>query len=310
MFNMRLKILISLLFSIFVIALLFFYWLLPFNNFEFVSKNSNTNFTITENNSMQFYPNLRYANKEISYRIYNCPLQKENDMNQAFNIISDRTILTFNSVFENEEITVTCDDREITMEGEPGLFIAGEGGPINITKTDLFNVIFNGKILLIKESSCQNSNIAVHELLHALGFGHSDNKQNIMYPISNCNQEIGEDMISIINNLYSFESNPDLALFNASARINGRYLDFDVNIINQGLKKSEPTSISVYVDDNFVKNFDLVQLDIGTGLKITLTNVWIQDSNPEEIKFIVNSNFEELNKENNQLILELKKGVY
>ena len=64
-----------------------------------------------------------------------------------------------------------------------GLFIAGEGGPSNITKSGDFSVITHGSILLIKESKCERPNIAIHELLHALGFDHSENPNNHSNPL-------------------------------------------------------------------------------------------------------------------------------
>ncbi len=52
--------------------------------------------------------------------------KKRDNMKRAFQIISDKTVLSFYPVESNEEISVTCDSRT-KIKG--GLFIAGEGGP-------------------------------------------------------------------------------------------------------------------------------------------------------------------------------------
>jgi hypothetical protein len=248
---------------------------------------------------------MRFPDKEISYKIYDCPLQKKNDMEQAFDIISNKTILVFYPVSENEKVSVTCDSKNRIEE--QGLFIAGEGGPTNITITNLFGVILHGKILLIKESSCPQSNIAVHELLHVLGFKHSENENNIMYPISECNQIISDDIINLIDGLYSIKSAPDLTFENVSANINGRYLNTEINIVNQGLEQSENSKISIYANNKFVKDFNLDPIGVGDGIKITQRGIWISNLNTKELKFFINSSFDEINKENNNIVLQIQK---
>ena len=184
-----------LLIAVIILLLFSIYLFIPFNTTDFTSSSSsNSNFSLNNslNNSLQFYPNMRFPTTEISYRIEDCPLQRSNDMEWAFRIIENETPLNFYPVKSGEEIIITCQDRK---EAEGNLFIAGEGGPTNITIAGEFNVIEAGKILLMQDSTCPKPNIAMHELLHVLGFDHSKNPKNIMYEISRCDQTIGEDMI-------------------------------------------------------------------------------------------------------------------
>ena len=149
---MEWKSLPGLLFFIIVIVLLGFYWIIPFDETDFGFKEKNYNFSLNESGNvtgMQFYPKMRFPTSNISYRVEDCPLGKKEDMERAFDIISNKTVLSFYPMPDSEEISVTCDSRN-KMEGE--LFIAGEGGPTNITRTSNFNVIKRGQILLIKES--------------------------------------------------------------------------------------------------------------------------------------------------------------
>lgn len=298
---------LSSIFILFAISSLILYWFFPFKTSEFFIKSpGHANFSLNTSmlENMQFYENMRYPESRISYQIYPCPLQKENNMRQAFAIMENKTMLEFYSVNYDEEISVTCDSK---ARIEERLFIAGEGGPTNITQTKNFNVILNGKILLIKESGCEKPNVAIHELLHALGFDHSSNRNNIMYNFSKCSQTMGEDIPNLINELYSYPSYPDLAFENISAVMNSRFLDLNITIRNHGLKKAEEFNITIYADDKLVKKFDSDELEIGVGRMIILTNLWVPKINFNELKLFIDSTFSELDKKNNKIILEIKK---
>ncbi len=301
---MKWKIFFSFIFFLLVCLLLVFYWIIPFKTTEFGIQSENSNFSLNnESNNMQFYKNMRYPNPRISYQIYDCPLQKENDMERAFSIIANKSILDFYSIDSNEQISVTCDSR---TKMEEGLFIGGEGGPTNITQAGNFNVILHGSILLIRDSKCETPNIAIHELLHALGFDHSENSNNIMYPISRCGQTIGEDVFELIDELYLSPSYADLVFENVSAVMNGRYLNINMSIRNNGFKDSEKAKVIIYADEKFVKEIELDALEIGYGKRITLGNIWVSQINVEELEFFIDYTFNELEKNNNKIILKIK----
>jgi hypothetical protein len=304
---MRWDVVLSLIFIIFVVVLLVFYWFVPLGTISYgMGSPGHSNFSLNtlDSKDMQFYENMRYPNSKISYRIENCPLNKEDEMKQAFQIISNSALITFYPVSSDEEISVTCDSK---AKVEGGLFIAGEGGPSNITQSDLFNVIHRGTILLIRESKCSRPNIGIHELLHALGFDHSSNPNNIMYNISRCSQTIGQDTIDLLNWLYSFPSLPDLTLENVSAIMRGAYLDVNMTVRNNGLKNSEKTIISIYAENKLATEVELDVLEIGHGRMIILNNVFIMKRNVDKLEFFIDYDFEELDKDNNEVTLEIKK---
>lgn len=294
---------------VFIIIFLFvFYWFIPFNTTEFfwVSFSENGNFNFSLDNSsvnMQFYNNMRFPSPNISYKIHDCPLYKSNDLEEAFEIISNLTILKFSSVFDKEEISAFCRDRRKVKNG---LFVAGEGGPVNITKVENFNVIFHGEILLIKESKCSKPNIGIHEILHSLGFDHSTNPGSIMYNVSKCNQNIGQDIINKINSVYSLPTQPDLSFENVSAVMHGKYLDANISIRNNGFMESEEAKIFIYADDKQVKELSLNSMNVGYGTTITLNNIWVFKIGVDELRFLIEYDLPELKKNNNEIKLKIK----
>lgn len=298
------KAVLSFVFVLLVVMLLFFYWFLPINEIQFrISGPNHSNFTLNSSfpQGMQFYENMRFPDSKISYKIQDCPLSQKDEMERAFDIIEDITILSFYSVDFDEEISINCDS---TAKIEEGLFIAGEGGPTNVIKTEKFSVILKGGILLIKESSCKEPAVALHELLHVLGFDHSENPKNMMYSVSKCGQEIGDDIIGLINWLYAFPSLPDISFEYASASMRGRYLDVSTTVRNNGLKNSENFTLIIYSDDKRIKEFDIEPLQIGVGRSITLTNILIL-SKVDELRLVIDYPYPELDKENNEISLKI-----
>lgn len=294
------------IFVLVVGILLVGYWFIPFDVVEFGISSPNSNFSLNSSvlMKMQFYENMRYASPQISYKIYDCPLQKKNEMERAFEILGNRTILEFYPLGSDEEISVTCDSG---VKIDNGMFIAGEGGPVNITKTKNFNVILNGKVLLIRESECATPNIALHELLHALGFGHSENKNNIMYNVTSCRQTLGEDIPVLIDELYSVASLPDLNFENVSALMEGRYLNANFSVRNNGLRSSGIFSVEIFADGKEIKNFEFEEIEIGYGRVVEVQNILINQISVEEITFSIETDFEELDKNDNKVILKIKK---
>ncbi len=297
---MRFRVVLAFIFVLFATCLLIFYWLVPFRTINFTSP-ENSNFSVI-GGDMQFYPNMRFPDSKISYKISDCPLKKTNDMQYAFDILSNVTVLQFYPVNNNQEISVTCEEKNRI---DNGMFIAGEGGPTNITSGN-FAVILNGEILLIRSSDCPRPNIALHELFHVLGFKHSTNPENIMYNTTKCDQTIGMDMIQLINDLYSIPSYPDLIFRNVTAVMNGKFLNLNMTILNYGLRDANESNVSIYADKNLIKEITLKPLSVGYGRTVVIENLWVAQKNINEINLVIDSDFNEINKENNKIKLKIK----
>ncbi|MBU2612276.1 MAG: matrixin family metalloprotease [Nanoarchaeota archaeon] len=290
--------------SLFLIFFIFTYWFMPFSHTPFKVQGSG-NFSIgNESDEMQFYSNMRFPEKDISYAIdENCNLQRANNMIRAFEIMEEITPLNFYpSGTGGPEIEITCDEKSIPTGG--GTFVAGEGGPTRIISGENFNIILSGSILLLRDSSCPRPNIHIHELLHVLGFDHSENENNIMYPISDCSQTIGDDIINKINFLYNYPPYPDLELKDVSAFMSGRYLSINLSVRNIGLKEANPSKLVIYSDNKAIKELDLDAIDISSAYNLEIRNVWVPDRQPKELKIKVETNEPELSLENNQVILK------
>ncbi len=301
---MNLKTIFGLIFLLIVVFLLGMYWFVPLKSGDFLVKTEENNFSLTNESDMQFYKNMRFPEPYISYRIEDCTLQKQEDMERGFDIIKDLTVLDFYPVTSNEEIYITCSSKNVIEEG---MFVAGEGGPTKPIVAGNFVIILAGEILLIKDSKCPQPNVAMHELFHVLGFKHSENSNNIMYPVSKCDQEISQDMINLINELYSIPSYPDLVLGNVSATLNNRYLDVRATVWNYGFKDATSSTLIIYGDGKEIKRIDISPIEIGEGRSSYLSNIFISRLSLEKLELVVESNFPELDKENNRVILEIKK---
>ena len=248
---------------------------------------------------VQFYPNMRYRDRSISYRLESaCTQTKWVNIQKAFSIISEKTNLEFYSSKDNPEISVLCSDISPKTE-EKGHFIAGEGGPSEIISTTNFAVIFSGRISLYRDEKCDEPKIALHEILHALGFDHYNNPESVMYPTTECNQEIDEEIISDINNLYYFDSLPDLAIEHLNANLTGRYHSFDINVTNIGLADSKEARLNVYADSDKVANFTLGDLEIGTKRILSVQNARVPRNINNLIFEVESESNKELNLKNN-----------
>ncbi len=248
----------------------------------------------------QFYPDMRFKDRNISYRLESaCTQTKWENIEKAFAILSEKTVLSFYHSSDNPEIRVMCSEVSPKSE-EKGHFIAGEGGPSEIINTTNFAVILNGRISLYKDEICDEPKIAIHEILHALGFDHYNYPDSIMYPITGCNQKIDREIIDDIDRLYYLDSLPDIAIENIEANRTGRYLNFNINISNIGLADSEGADLEVYSGETRVANFTIGALEIGVRKLLFVQNVKLPRSS-DTITFVARSyDSAELTLENNR----------
>ena len=155
--------------------------------------------------------------------------------------------------------------------------------------------------MLYRGNECSTPIVAIHEIFHVLGFKHSTNSKSIMYNFSECNQEIGQEIIDKIYELYGESSLPDLYFEDINATETGRYVNFEVQILNGGLAISNNVSFSIYANSDKVSNYEIGGLDIGAGKIIRVENLAVPYSTTN-LTFIIDEDDSifELNKKNNK----------
>lgn len=261
-------------------------------------------------NTPVFSKNLRFNHNEISYFIEtSCQEEKVKRMIRAFDIFEEtfEIISFFPSQKEFSDIKVICSEELIDIGGN--LFEVGEGGPSIIINTSQFKIIEEGKISLYKETSkCNYPVVELHELIHVFGFDHTLNPKSIMYNVSGCDQRITPDMVKIIKDLYSIPPLPDLKIKKLSAMKKGRYLDFNITILNEGLTNSPEVRLSLINKGKEIERFDFEEIQVGHGRTIRATNIRLPSLRVETINFVIDNNnlIEEFNENNNLIRMKVK----
>jgi len=254
-------------------------------------------------NQSQFYPNMRYKDRIISYKISeSCSESKKAEIESAFSTLDEKTILEFYPS-SNGEIQILCSDISPSAK-EKNHFIAGEGGPVEVMNTSLYWVIFSGKVSLYRSDKCETPQIAIHEILHTLGFEHRSDPNSILYPVTSCNQRIDDSIIEEINKLYEVDSLPDLSIEKLIAVKRGQYVDFNITIANNGLKDARASTLSISTDRTKIKDIEVEQMSIGMSRMIFIKNLKA-GSSAESLIFVVKSEEAELNSENNKARISL-----
>lgn len=284
----------------------YLYQNIPRHTVNLVSTTNPTEITTTNTiPSKQFYENMRYPSKIINYNIAeSCPENKASRMEEAFSILEEQTILEFEpSSQSNSILNILCSDISPEAE-EKNHFVAGEGGPSRVINSTLFSVILDGKIALYREGNCKNANVALHELLHALGFDHNNDKKSILYPTLICDQTIDEEIIQSINELYKIESAPELTFFELNATKSGRYLNFHMEVINRGLVPANEVNVGLYSDGEFVSQFELNTISVGSKKIIDVENLKVPlDANNLEFVIDYQNVIFEIYEDNNRISL-------
>lgn len=264
--------------------------------------------TINHRFTPVFEENLRFNHNNISYFIEpSCSNTRTSAMKEAFQIFQEKMeVISFHEIaYKEADILVGCSENFIGL-GE-NLFAAGEGGPAEIINTTHFKIIQKGKIHLYEDPRCERPVVEIHELCHVFGFDHTPDLKNIMYNTSKCDQKISQDMIDFIKKLYSIKPLPDARISKLSAVKKGRYLDFNITVLNEGLTEMEELSLTLVANNNTIDRINLDYIVIGYIKTLSTTNLRLPSINIKTINFILDheSKIEELNEENNVVQMTL-----
>ncbi len=285
------------------VALFVSYQNLPAEPVSLIYDNPQDNFNpiIKYSATPVFADNMRFNHNDISFSIgSSCSKARRNSMIEAFVLFQEKMpIISFYEVGGTADIYIECSDEEVELSGD--YFAAGEGGPSRVINTSNFKIIEEGKVLLYRDTQCTFPLVELHELFHVFGFDHSVNPRSIMYNVSSCDQRITQDIIDLVNELYSVEPLPDAVVGEISAVKKGKYLDFNITVLNEGLIGLGNMELFVVVEGEEIQSFSLGKIDVGFGRVIKAENIKLPSRNVEVIDFIIDvkNTVRELNKENN-----------
>jgi len=268
------SILLMALFVVLVFGLYFFFINIHGEKLQY--KEYSYNFS-NENlsNYSQFYPNMRYKYSNISYRISDaCDSAKKIEAENALFILSNKTRLTFYPDSSSPQINILCTNIEQSKTKE-GYLIAGEGGPSKVIPVGNYYLILEGKVSLYRTEKCQSPQVAVHEILHALGFDHNKNPGSIMYPITTCEQTIDDYIINDIDIIYRLEPHPDLVIeYLSNVSIDKGLMDFNISVANRGLDDAKnATLLLLNTDNSTIKEFSLGGINVGVKKTLIINNL-------------------------------------
>ncbi|MBI2084300.1 MAG: matrixin family metalloprotease [Candidatus Aenigmarchaeota archaeon] len=221
---------------------------------------------------------------------------------------------------------VEGDSADITVEWVKTL---KEKSTDNIGDTELSyvnvsygGVIKNAAIELLSKSGPRKlndndmTNLALHELGHAIGLQHTDDKTNIMYPVlvvpSDGIIRISDGERRLLEEVYSIEPKPDLKIVevNVTKAVMKRFvytyylLNVSMIIGNDGLLESPALLLHINANNMTVKNDTMPDVGIGTKLSIVYGNLQV-DGDFEQVDIVVDpyNAIDEMNEANNKAML-------
>ena len=158
---------------------------------------------------------------------------------------------------------------------------------------------------MFRNERCESPQIALHEILHALGFDHNSDKNSILYPITECNQIIDLYILDKIESLYSLDSVPDLIVDEFRVAGSGRYINLKISVLNGGFMDSGESVLKIYADDKEIKEINSKGIEIGTRRIFDVENLRLPLGNLNKISVVVFYENRELGKQNNMAEIKL-----
>jgi predicted Zn-dependent protease len=196
---------------------------------------------------------------------------------------------------------------------------------LHYINTGTYQVITDAQIELLtgyqglQLSDIDMTNIAEHELGHALGLEHTTIPSDIMYPTlqlpSLSVKQISPTYSDFFHQVYSLQAKPDLAFYgNINATkfsvttlfMKQYYLNISFAVINLGLTTSPATSISIFADSNLLINQDIPSLKPGSSYILSLDNLR-SSSYFSSVRLVIDPNnaIDELNKTNDITVVQI-----
>ncbi len=154
---------------------------------------------------IEVFDYFRFYSSTIKYRYEEeCNWVQSNRLEEAIEILEEKTVLNFRETSGEPDLYIHCYEGQRKTEG--GLKL-GEGGPLFYE--NISNTLINSSISLYSKRKavyCINYPVTeIHEILHALNFGHINDSNSIMHPGMGGERcpELDEKLINCIETIYS-----------------------------------------------------------------------------------------------------------
>lgn len=278
--------------------------------------------------SIDYEPNFpidRWNHTEITVDLESTPkIEHEQAVKKAASLWEDATALIendyisesfdFKFVESNADITVSWVDT-LPAKAKDAL------GYTNRTRTETggnYWVIKEAEIQLLSEKDSNDLsenamiNLAVHELGHALGLNHTDNKASVMHPSLQVPapgiNHINALDLAMVREYYRERPLPDLEISSDSVLVSKHssgdqfYLDLEVKVNNKGILSSGDTLLAVETDGKkvFDRNWDSV--NFGASRKATYRNISVgSDFSNVKVTIDYNNQVQEYEEANNSV---------
>jgi hypothetical protein len=252
----------------------------------------------------QFYPNMRFTSPTVVYSFaQTCSSSKQQVVLDSFRILEHQTPLRFTTQ-GTPSFFINCANLEISGD-QADHFVAGEGGPSKTINASTFYLIQVANVSLYRDEMCDTPHIALHEVLHALGFDHTNNPQSIMYPVTDCAQTLDPSIPLELSRLYAIPSFGDLVLTDANVSIANGYLNFVATVANYGL--ADIMNATLVVEGDQKRTFTVGEIGIGKRKILSVDN--IRTAAVEHVTFTLLTDQAELSVANNQAVLMTKESL-
>lgn len=255
-------------------------------------------------NTGQFYANMRFVSPRITYSFAQvCSENKQAVVLEVFRTLERTTPLRFTT--EGTPVFfISCQDLEVPGE-EAGHFVAGEGGPTKTINASSFYIIQSANVSLYREETCDTPHVALHEILHALGFDHTADPRSIMFPVTDCKQTLDDAISKELTRLYSFPPYGDLVLRDANVTLAKGYMSFVVTVANQGL--GDITNVTLVVEGDNKREFSIGEIGIGKRKIFSVDNIRVSEIS--SVTFTVFTAEPELSLRNNRAVLATREPL-